>query len=73
MVVGYVVYISLKCDKFEGEDFWYLEFYQKYFGQVSIFVNYIKVGVEVVVEFEDVLLLFSGGEMCQDVGFCSEV
>lgn len=73
IVDGYLVYMRLKCDNLEEENFWLLKFCQIYFGQVDIFVNYIKVGVEIVVGIEDVLFLFSGGEIIKDVGFCSEV
>ncbi|XP_024365745.1 uncharacterized protein C57A10.07 [Physcomitrium patens] len=72
MVAGHAVYTSSKCGKPEDEDSWFLEPYQKHPGQASTFVEHIKLGVEVTSQFEDSLLLFSGGETRKNAGPKSE-
>ncbi|KAJ4756597.1 transmembrane protein [Rhynchospora pubera] len=72
MVAGHSIYTSNKCGKFDGEDSWFLEPYQKHPGQVATFLAHIKEGVEAASKDEEALLLFSGGETRKDAGPRSE-
>lgn len=72
MVAGHSIYTSNKCGKFNGEDSWFLEPYQKHPGQAATFIAHIKEGVEVASRDEEALLLFSGGETRKDAGPRSE-
>ncbi|XP_020595303.1 uncharacterized protein LOC110035412, partial [Phalaenopsis equestris] len=68
MVAGHSIYISRSCGKFDREDSWFLEPYQRNPGQASTFVAHIKEGVEIAAQDESALLLFSGGETRKDAG-----
>ncbi|KAJ6801334.1 uncharacterized protein M6B38_178015 [Iris pallida] len=72
MVAGHSVYTSKKCGKFEDEDSWFLEPYQKNRGQAATFLEHIKAGVEIADKDEGALLIFSGGETRKDAGPRSE-
>lgn len=72
MVAGHSIYTSESCGKFEDENSWYLEPYQKNPGQAATFVEHIKVGVEVAAKDDEALLIFSGGETRKDAGPRSE-
>ncbi|KAK8951354.1 hypothetical protein KSP39_PZI004541 [Platanthera zijinensis] len=72
MVAGHSIYTSSNCGKFDNEDSWFLEPYQKYPGQAATFVAHIKEGVEIAAQDEGALLLFSGGETRKGAGPRSE-
>ncbi|KAG0491231.1 hypothetical protein HPP92_004629 [Vanilla planifolia] len=72
MVAGHSIYTSNTCGKFDSEDSWFLEPYQKHPGQASTFVAHIKKGVEIAGQDESTLLLFSGGETRKEAGPRSE-
>ncbi|KAG6494082.1 uncharacterized protein C57A10.07-like [Zingiber officinale] len=72
MVAGHSIYTSTRCGKFDNEDSWYLEPYQKNPGQAATFLAHIQVGVESAAKDEGALLLFSGGETRKDGGPRSE-
>ncbi|PKA57460.1 hypothetical protein AXF42_Ash013648 [Apostasia shenzhenica] len=72
MVAGHSIYTSINCGKFDNEDSWFLEPYQKHPGQAATFVEHIEVGVEIATQDESALLLFSGGETRKDAGPRSE-
>lgn len=72
MVAGHSVYISSSCGKFDSEDSWLLEPYQKHPGQAATFIAHIKKGVEFAAQDESALLLFSGGETRNNAGPRSE-
>ncbi|KAI3460501.1 hypothetical protein Pfo_017164 [Paulownia fortunei] len=72
MVAGHSVYTSSRCEKVDEEDAWYLEPYQKHPGQAATFVTHIQKGVEITVNDDVALLLFSGGETRKDAGPRSE-
>ncbi|KAG6508064.1 hypothetical protein ZIOFF_033421 [Zingiber officinale] len=72
MVAGHSIYTSTNCGKFDNEDSWFLEPYQKNPGQAATFLAHIQVGVESAAKDEGALLLFSGGETRKDGGPRSE-
>lgn len=74
MVAGHAIYTrgGSNCGEVEGDESWYLESYQKHEGQVSTFVQHIRIGVQVAAEDEKSLLLFSGGETRKKAGPRSE-
>lgn len=72
MVAGHSIYNSGSCGKFDSEDSWFLETYQKHKGQASTFIAHIKEGVKLAAEDESALLLFSGGETRDKAGPRSE-
>ncbi|OVA03487.1 protein of unknown function DUF218 [Macleaya cordata] len=72
MVAGHSIYTSNSCGKFDSEDSWFLESYQKHPGQAATFLTHIKEGVEVAAKDDGALLLFSGGETRKDAGPRSE-
>ncbi|XP_028555426.1 uncharacterized protein C57A10.07 [Dendrobium catenatum] len=72
MVAGHSIYISSTCGKFDSEDSWFLEPYQKHPGQAATFIAHIKEGVKIAAQDENALLLFSGGETRNGAGPRSE-
>lgn len=72
MVAGHSVYTSSSCGKFDNENSWFLESYQKHPGQAATFLAHIREGVEVASKDDEALLLFSGGETRKDAGPRSE-
>ncbi|KAH0434500.1 hypothetical protein IEQ34_026804 [Dendrobium chrysotoxum] len=72
MVAGHSIYISSTCGKFDSEDSWFLEPYQKHPGQAATFIAHIKEGAEIAAQDESALLLFSGGETRNGAGPRSE-
>lgn len=72
MVAGHSIYTSSGCGKFDKEDSWFLESYQKHPGQAATFVDHIKAGVDAAAKDDKALLLFSGGETRKDAGPRSE-
>jgi len=72
MVAGHSIYTSSSCGKFNKEESWFLESYQKHPGQAATFIDHIKEGVETAGKDDASLLLFSGGETRKDAGPRSE-
>ncbi|KAL8171935.1 hypothetical protein V2J09_023739 [Rumex salicifolius] len=72
MVAGHSIYTSSSCGKFNKEESWFLESYQKHPGQAATFIDHIKEGVETAAKDGASLLLFSGGETRKDAGPRSE-
>lgn len=72
MVAGHSIYTGSSCGKFDREDSWFLEPYQKHQGQAATFLSHIEEGVEIAAKDEGALLLFSGGETRKDAGPRSE-
>ncbi|PON99668.1 Transmembrane protein [Trema orientale] len=72
MVAGHSVYTSSSCGKFDEEDSWFLEPYQKNPGQAATFLAHIQGGIELAAKDDAALLLFSGGETRKGAGPMSE-